>query len=147
MRSHCHRAGIVDACAAVDLAVPTSTHYRQLVERFEEVARANLRQSAPIPDLCVALGVSPRTLVRAVRAIHGTTPSRLRHALALAAARRALLDGAAASVREAALRSGFRELGRFAAEYRAAFGENPSETLRRHWQQVANDRPSLGPRS
>jgi len=127
--------------------VPTSTHYRQLVEHFEEIARANLHESPPIPDLCAALAISPRTLVRAVRAIHGTTPSRHRHALALAAARRALLDGATASVREAALRSGFRELGRFAADYRAMFGENPSETLRRHWQQVANDRPSLGPRS
>lgn len=91
-----------------------------------------------MPAICAAVGVGPRTLVRAVRAVRGTTPSRHLHALALAEARRALLDGTTASVREAALRFGFRELGRFAADYRATFGEKPSETLRRHSRQ-AND--------
>jgi len=118
-----------------------------MVDRFDEMARANFRLAPPIPDICAMLAVSPRTLVRAMRAIHGTTPSRHRHALALAAARRALLDGESASVREAALRFGFRELGRFAADYRAMFGENPSETLRRHWQQVTGDPPRLFSRS
>jgi len=40
-------------------------------------------------------------------------------------------DGAASSVSEVALRYGFRSLGRFAVNYRAAFGEPPSTTLRR----------------
>ncbi len=119
--------------------MPASERYRQMVDRFEEMARANFRLTPPIPDICATLAISPRTLVRAVRAIHGTTPSRHRHALALSAARRALLDGETTSVREAALRCGFRELGRFAADYRAAFGENPSETLRRHWRQRAGE--------
>ena len=123
--------------------MPASERYRQLVDRFEEVARANLRLAPPIPEICTALDISPRTLVRAVRAIHGTTPSRHRHALALAAARRALLHGETASVRDAALRFGFHELGRFAADYRASFGENPSETLRRHWRQAGGDAPDM----
>lgn len=118
--------------------MPSSKRYRQLVEGFEEIARATLGQSKYMPEICAAVGVGPRTLVRAVRTVRGTTPSRHLHALALAEARRALLDGTTASVREAALRCGFRELGRFAADYRAAFGENPSETLRRHSRQ-AND--------
>jgi AraC-like DNA-binding protein len=127
--------------------MPASARYRQMVDRFEEMACANFRLAPPIPDICAMLAVSPRTLVRAVRAIHGTTPSHHRHALALSAARRALLDGETASVREAALRFGFHELGRFAADYRAMFGENPSETLRRHWQQAADAPPRLSSRS
>jgi transcriptional regulator GlxA family with amidase domain len=67
-----------------------------------------------------------------MRAVRGTTPVRHLHALALAEARAALQDPAARSVKQVALRCGFRELGRFAADYRAAFGENPSETLRRN---------------
>jgi transcriptional regulator GlxA family with amidase domain len=67
-----------------------------------------------------------------MRAVRGTTPTRHLHGLALAEARAALQDPATRSVKQVALRCGFRELGRFAADYRAAFGENPSETLRRH---------------
>ena len=37
-------------------------------------------------------------------------------------------DGAASTITEVASRFGFHELGRFAAAYRAAFGEHPSET-------------------
>jgi transcriptional regulator GlxA family with amidase domain len=40
-------------------------------------------------------------------------------------------DSATANVSDIARRHGFLELGRFAAQYRAAFGEAPSATLRR----------------
>jgi transcriptional regulator GlxA family with amidase domain len=111
--------------------VLTTRHYRQIVDRFEEVALARLG-SRKIPDICATLAISQRTLARAVRAVRGTTPARHLHGLALAEARAALQDPAAQSVKQVALRCGFRELGRFAADYRAAFGENPSETLRRN---------------
>ena len=112
-------------------AVMTTRRYRQIVDRFEDIARANLGEPRTIPEICVALAIGQRTLARAVRAVRGTTPSRHLQALALAEARAALQDPATRSVRQVALRCGFRELGRFAADYRAAFGENPSETLRR----------------
>lgn len=112
-------------------AVLTTKRYRQIVDCFEQIARAGGGRSKNIPDICATLAIGQRTLGRAVRAVHGTTPSRHLHALALAEARAALQDPAARSVREVAARCGFRELGRFAADYRATFGENPSETLRR----------------
>jgi AraC-like DNA-binding protein len=40
-------------------------------------------------------------------------------------------DRDTATVSEIARRSGFRDLGRFAANYRGAFGELPSVTLQR----------------
>jgi transcriptional regulator GlxA family with amidase domain len=112
--------------------VLTTRRYRQIVDRFEAVARDSLGKLRSIPDICATLAISQRTLARAVRAVRGTTPARLLHELALAEARAALLSPTTRSVRQVALRCGFRELGRFAAEYRAAFGEYPSQTLRRH---------------
>jgi AraC family ethanolamine operon transcriptional activator len=112
-------------------AVLTTRRYREIVDRFEDIARASLGEPRTIPAICAALRVGQRTLSRAVRVVRGTTPAQHLHALALTEARTGLQDPAARSVREVARRCGFRELGRFAADYRAAFGENPSETLRR----------------
>lgn len=109
----------------------TTRRYRQIVCCFEEVGRATLGEPRTVSDICAALAVNQRTLARAMRIVLGTTPSRYLHGQALGEARAALLDPRTRSVRQAALHCGFRELGRFAADYRAMFGENPSETLRR----------------
>jgi transcriptional regulator GlxA family with amidase domain len=107
--------------------------YRQIVRRLDAAARANLDRFVGIAELCRLAGVERRTLLRAFRAIHATTPSRYLRALRLDLAKQALLAPGAGrkTVTEVATRFGFRELGRFAADYRAAFGESPSETLRR----------------
>jgi AraC family ethanolamine operon transcriptional activator len=107
--------------------------YREIVDRFEKIARANLETTTSLATLCRAAGVTPRTLARAFRAVHGTTPVHYLHALRLSEARQTLLAKGAhcSSVTEVATRFGFRELGRFAGEYREQFGESPSETLRR----------------
>ena len=116
-------------------AVPTrqARHYRQIVDRFEDVVHASLGTPSNISDLCEAVAVGQRTLLRAFRAIHRTTPSRYLRALRLAQARKALLSATAGTetVTQVAMRFGFRELGRFSRNYKATFGENPSETLRR----------------
>jgi transcriptional regulator GlxA family with amidase domain len=108
-------------------------HYQQIVERFEAVARASLGAPSHIAELCEAAAVGQRTLLRAVRAVHRTTPSRHLRALRLAQVRQALLSAAkeAETVTQIAMRFGFRELGRFSRNYKATFGESPSETLRR----------------
>jgi len=105
--------------------------YRQIVEQFESIARAHAGARMPMADLCRMAGVNQRTLLRAFHAIRGTTPSCYLHALRLEEVRQALLsaDGAQ-TVTQVAMRFGFRELGRFAGRYKAAFGERPSDTLR-----------------
>src|SRR5215470_13928218 len=119
--------GHVIARAASVMGTGQSEHYRRTVERFEEAARARLETPVRVSDLCRAVGVAPRTLERAVRAVHANTPVEFLHALRLTEARQTLLStsAAAGSVTEVAMRFGFRELGRFAGEYRERFGESP----------------------
>jgi AraC family ethanolamine operon transcriptional activator len=107
--------------------------YQEIVDQFDAVARANLGKLVRIRDLCRVAGVEQHTLLRAFRAVCDTTPYRYLHALRLKGARQALMasDADTETVTRVALRFGFRELGRFAVDYRAAFGESPSETLRR----------------
>jgi AraC family ethanolamine operon transcriptional activator len=103
------------------------------VDRFEAAARANLEQNVGIGELCRIAAVERRTLARAFHADHGTTPLRYLRTLRLNRARQALLAPCAGrkTVTEVATRFRFRELGRFALNYRTMFGEAPSETLRR----------------
>ena len=107
-------------------------HYQRIVRRFEEVARATMGTSASIGHLCRTAGLNQRTLLRAMRKIHGATPCQYLRGLRLIEARQILLskEVPAPSVTEVALRCGFRELGRFAVDYRLKFGESPSDTLR-----------------
>jgi transcriptional regulator GlxA family with amidase domain len=104
--------------------------YKDIVDRFIRIAQANLDKPARIPELCRIFGVEPRQLRRACRAILGVTPVSYLHVQRLTEVRRTLStqDGAASTITEVASRFGFHELGRFAAAYRAAFGEHPSET-------------------
>jgi AraC family ethanolamine operon transcriptional activator len=116
--------------------------YRQIADRFEDAIRENIGQFIGIAELCRIAGVERRTLARAFQEVHGTTPTRYLRAARLSLAREALLVPGAEckTVTEIATRYGFRELGRFATEYRAAFGENPSETMRRAAPDVCRER-------
>ncbi len=86
------------------------------------------------PALCAEVGVSQRTLEYAFQEQLGTSPMELIRRLRLHAVRRSLLaaERGGATVTEIAMTFGFYQLGRFAAEYRAIFGELPSATLNRH---------------
>jgi AraC-like DNA-binding protein len=82
--------------------------------------------------LASVAGVRPRTLESHFKTFLGTTPLGWLRQTRFANARRALESGRAdATVTRIALASGFGQLGRFAVEYRAIFGETPSATLRR----------------
>ena len=86
-----------------------------------------------VASLADALGVSERVFRKAFKRTHNLSPCRHLRILRLTWARRALAEARYefATVTEIATSFGFLELGRFAVEYRNAFGESPSATLRR----------------
>jgi AraC-like DNA-binding protein len=86
-----------------------------------------------IPELCVAIGVSERTLRVCCHELLGMSPKRYLLLRRLHLARQALRASAsnATTVTEIATRYGFWQFGRFAGKYKALFGESPSTILAR----------------
>jgi AraC family ethanolamine operon transcriptional activator len=111
---------------------PESESRRRLaVRRVEEYLDAHASEVPSIAALCAIAGVSERTLEYAFQEQIGVSPIRYLRLRRLNAVRLELLRSEAGAIRvtDAAMRWGFWELGRFAREYRALFGELPSETL------------------
>jgi transcriptional regulator GlxA family with amidase domain len=107
--------------------------YQQIVQRIEDLARAQIRDPVCIRDLCRSVAVSQRMLRSAFHEVHGVAPYRYIRTLRMMEARKGLLSPAStdATVTQIATDCGFLELGRFSVEYREIFGESPSATLRR----------------
>jgi AraC-like DNA-binding protein len=102
--------------------------------------RAHLNGPVDLDTLATIAGVRPRTLEAHFKQFLGTTPLGWVRSARLARARQELLNASPqTTVTHAALSSGFSELGRFAAEYRRAFGEQPSQTLRRARRSILGD--------
>ena len=104
--------------------------------RRESLARAlqvtrNLRLPVAIPELAKRVGVSQRTLENAFQDSFGIPPAKYLRRRRLNQVRRALQRSSskATTITKIGSSWGFTELGRMAVEYRALFGESPSETL------------------
>jgi len=117
--------------------------YRQIVDRFEHVARANVGNFAHVADVSCIAGINQRTLSRAFREVRGIGPYRYLQHLRLSEVRR-VLSTEGGTVTQAAMRFGFRELGSFGVLYRKAFGETPTETRQRE-QSVQRVLPQDAP--
>ena len=83
--------------------------------------------------MCEVGGVGERTLQYALRERFGLTPAAFLKMRRLAEVRGRLLRPGIGdlTVGETAASLGFWHVGQFAADYRRAFGETPSQTLRR----------------
>jgi len=127
------------------------------VERAIRAMRAAPGRAVNLADLAKIARVSPRTLQRQFQAFLGEKPIAALRRIRLESARRQLLQGSSqVTVGDIALRCGFTHLGRFSAEYHRAYGEKPSQTLRRQVLLAATqsrsppllaqdrDRPSIG---
>ena len=110
---------------------PTKRHYRNIMAGFEKVLAGRLDRPLQVPDVCATIEVSERTLRTCCAEFLGLSPGRYIRLRRLNVARRLLrhADPDTTTVAAIARRSGFAELGRFAAIYRMAFGELPSTTL------------------
>lgn len=98
-----------------------------------EYILANLHEDLTIPEICIELGTSERTLRYAFEEYVGVSPKAYLVAARLDRIRSDLMNAKAdeAKVRDLARKHGIRSLGQFAIDYRLKFGERPSQTLRR----------------
>jgi AraC-like DNA-binding protein len=122
-----------------------STHrHSTIIARLEEFMAANRGEPVYLAEICRATGATERTLRACCQEHLGMGVIRYlwlrRMHLAHCALSRA--TPVIATVTEIATECGFWEFGRFSVEYRALFGEPPSETLRR----MPDDRPASGKR-
>lgn len=102
------------------------------VKRVADYIETYADQPLTVEDLAAYAGVSTRSLFAGFKKYRNTTPMAL---LRFVRMKRAHVDliapkTASVTVTEVALNWGFAHLGRFTAEYKKAFGESPSETLR-----------------
>jgi AraC-like DNA-binding protein len=98
----------------------------------EDYIIANLNQAISIADIAQAAKLHPRTLFRAFYKRHGYNPAAFHKQRRLEAVQRSLLGGdlETETVTKHAMHFGFGSMGQFALDYRKAFGESPSETLK-----------------
>jgi len=112
-----------------ELRAPRMAHIRVAVEYLHHNAHLPITPA----EAAAAAGISTRVLQLALRRHHGQTPTEYLRGIRLRRVRAQLLDATptTTTVRSVAEEWGFAHLGRFAASYAQAFGELPSETLRR----------------
>jgi AraC family ethanolamine operon transcriptional activator len=122
---------------------PPARPHREVALRAEAFLRRSLEEPVHIDDVCAVARVSRQTLHASFRAAFGTSPMAYAKSLRLSAARRDLERARrGTTVAAVAMRWGFFRLGYFSRDYRAMFGEKPSETLHRaQGRLLASARP------
>ncbi|WP_295957068.1 helix-turn-helix domain-containing protein [Rhodoferax sp.] len=143
--------GLLDLLEAEPLraaAPPPSTNRNW---RLVQTARSHIEQASrdgplSVAELVAVLGVSRRCLQYAFQDALGVNPASYLRTERLNRVRRVLrVWGDADSVTEAATRFGFWHFGHFASDYRALFGELPSDTFRLGRGLAAPARPPQPP--
>ena len=121
-----------------ELARSVPTPVPGIVRRAERFLIDNAVAPITVSDVADHLGISLRSLQAGFRQWRETTPTAFLRRVRLQLVRDELLHSAKeASVTAVALQHGFSHLGRFSAQYRSAFGEDPRATLRRGRAELA----------
>jgi len=106
------------------------------VSRACDIIRARSDEALSLTRLAAELEVSPRWLQLSFQSVEGMSPREYLQRVRLERVRERLLSrDETDSVTSAAMDCGFLHLGRFSQAYRRAFGELPSETIRRRGGQ------------
>lgn len=102
------------------------------VRVIEQFLADHVAESFSVEDLAEIAGVRPRTLHEGFRKHRGYSPNQFLRDRRLQMIHKELSSpNHQTSVTECALRWGMKHLGRFSSLYLEAFGEKPSETLRK----------------
>jgi AraC-like DNA-binding protein len=102
------------------------------VRTVEEYIEANWDKAVDIQVMAMVAGISARSLFRQFKKERGYSPADFAKRIRLDRARELLEKPSRdASVTQIALKCGFQNPGHFARDFRLAFGELPSETLRK----------------
>jgi AraC family ethanolamine operon transcriptional activator len=126
-------ASVLPVSSKADISPRRFKSRRQLVQEAETIMDLHLHQTMTSLDLCQWLAVSERSLHYAFCEILGQTPMSYYRHKRLNAVRRNLkhADPRRTTVAEVSRALGFWHTGQFAADYRALFGELPSNTLQK----------------
>lgn len=109
----------------------TQTHCPPALHKILQYIEQNLKQNIGIEDLSSMSNMSVRSIYNLFSRNFCTTPKSYLKQMRLQKLREELLGGRVRNVTEVALDYGFCHLGRFSSDYRKAFGELPSETIKR----------------
>lgn len=124
---------VIGGCEVAKADIPVVASRKAIVAQAKEYVMANPEEPVMVADLCRALKVSRRTLQYSFQSVHGINPVTYLRAVRLNGVRRMLKEAAGNSgvcVADIAARWGFWHLSHFASDYKALFGELPSQTLR-----------------
>lgn len=103
------------------------------LRRAVSFIREQHQENISLAQIARAAGINPRTLQLRFQADLGVTPIQFLRDIRLDRARSQLLNSAeSALVSQVAYDCGYSHLGRFARDFRARFGQSPSEFIRRN---------------
>lgn len=134
-----HSALMGHLCDAIqtasDMPPPMATYQarKAIVEDARRYVLTHLHDTVTIAELCNALNTSRRTIQYCFQEVLNTNPVQYLRAIRLNSVRRELRQAnpATRQVQDVAARWGFWHMSHFARDYRAMFGELPSDTLRK----------------
>lgn len=128
---HTFPNNIVGATESRDVGRDRRDASQSSVRRAQAFIEGRAGDDLTVADIAAAAGVTPRSLQYAFQQHLGCTPLAYLRRVRLDLVHRSLRTGSVASVADASVALGFFNPGRFAAEYRRTYGENPRDTLRR----------------